>query len=621
MEAEMNFSAIAPAVFNGDNYQLWAVRMETYLEALDLWEAVEEDYEIPALPNNPTMAQLKSHKEKKTKKSKAKACLFAAVSSTIFTRIMSLKSAKGIWDYLKNEYEGDERIKGMQILNLIREFELQRMKESETIKDYSDKLLSIANKVRLLGSEFTDSRIVEKILVTVPERYEATITALENTKDLSKISLAELLNALQAQEQRRSMRENVLIEEALAAKQQSKTKWKKKNSGENTPNSEPENGNGEYGNQKKTYPPCQHCGKKGHPPFKCWRRPEAECTICHQKGHEQVICYAKNQQSGEAANTVNQEEEDQLFVATCVSSDESCENWLIDSGCTNHMTYNKQLFRDMSSKINSKVRVGDGKYISVHGKGTVAISTYSGTKLISDVLYVPDINQNLLSIGQLMKKGFKVIFEDCYCIIKDASGRELFKVKEKGGSFILNLIEEEHFVFQAKENVIEVCHYHPQELLKIKSKEMEKYIPELDDCVLNQACRASTKLQFIHTNIAGPQRTPSLKGSLYYAAFTDDFTRMCWNFFLKYKSEEAQVFWKFKAMVENESGCKIKTLRSDIDWGGSVDDMKSTSGFCFTLGSGVFPWSSKKQEIVAQSKTEDQAVDVFIKLLSAAKLD
>src|SRR3990172_4463401 len=100
METEVSFSSIAPPVFNGDNYQIWAVCMETYLDALDLWEAVEEDYEIPALPNNPTMAQIKVHKEKKTKKSKAKACLFAAISSTIFTRIMSLKSTKEIWDYL-----------------------------------------------------------------------------------------------------------------------------------------------------------------------------------------------------------------------------------------------------------------------------------------------------------------------------------------------------------------------------------------------------------------------------------------------------------------------------------------------------------------------------------------
>jgi hypothetical protein len=43
----------------------------------------------------------------------------------------------------------------------MREFELQKMKESETIKDYSDRLLSIANKVRLFGTQFADSRIVE----------------------------------------------------------------------------------------------------------------------------------------------------------------------------------------------------------------------------------------------------------------------------------------------------------------------------------------------------------------------------------------------------------------------------------------------------------------------------
>ena len=136
--------------------------METYLEALDLWEAMEEDYEVPPLPKIPPLAQIKNHKERKTKKSKAKACLFTAVSTTIFTRVMSLKIANAFWDYLKEEYAGDERIRGMQVLNLIREFELQKMKESETIKEYSDRLLSIVNKVRLLGTEFSDSRIVEK---------------------------------------------------------------------------------------------------------------------------------------------------------------------------------------------------------------------------------------------------------------------------------------------------------------------------------------------------------------------------------------------------------------------------------------------------------------------------
>ena len=56
---------------------MWVVRMEIYLGTLDLWEVVEDKYDIPVLPINPTMAQMKVHKERKTKKSKAKPCLHA----------------------------------------------------------------------------------------------------------------------------------------------------------------------------------------------------------------------------------------------------------------------------------------------------------------------------------------------------------------------------------------------------------------------------------------------------------------------------------------------------------------------------------------------------------------
>ena len=108
----------------------------------------------------------------------------------------------------------------MQVLNLVRESQLEWMKESETMKEYSNRLLNIANRVRLLGSSFNDSRIFDKILVIVPERFEATVTTLENTKDLSKITLAELLSAFQAQKQQRVMRQEGVVEGALLVKHQ-----------------------------------------------------------------------------------------------------------------------------------------------------------------------------------------------------------------------------------------------------------------------------------------------------------------------------------------------------------------------------------------------------------------
>lgn len=141
----------------------------------------------------------------------------------------------------------------MQVLNLVREFEMQKMKELETIKEYADKLLSIVNKVRFLGSEFSDSRIVQKTLVTVSERFEATTSSLDNTKDLSRITLAELLNALQAQEERRLMRVEGSVEGVLQAKLQinlgekgkKKKNSKKKNSSTKEAAANTSNSNGE----------------------------------------------------------------------------------------------------------------------------------------------------------------------------------------------------------------------------------------------------------------------------------------------------------------------------------------------------------------------------------------
>lgn len=383
------------------------------------------------------------------------------------------------------------------------------------------------------------------------------------------------------------MRQEGAVEGSLPVKyQDSKRNQKKQNKKIQGANNENVGNSNKIktGSKKTNVPPCQHCGKKGHPPFKCWRRPDAKCIKCNQQGHEAVICKSKIQQHEVEAQVVEQEEDDQLFVATCFTSRDSNESWLIDSGCTNHMTYDKALFKELRSTETKKVRIGNGEYIHAKGKGTIAIASCSGTKFITHVLYVPDIDQNLLSVGQLMEKGYVLHFVNKACVIEDPSGHEIFKVKMVGKSFSLNPLEEEQTAFQVKESVTEVWHkrlghYHHEGLLRIKSKRMANDLPEFDDPIpYCKACqfgkqnrksfpkstwRATHKLQLIHTDVSGPQRTPSLAGSRYYIAFIDDFTRMCWIYSLKFKSEVARVFWKFQKMVENQSGCKIQVLKSD----------------------------------------------------------
>ncbi|XP_070029300.1 uncharacterized protein [Nicotiana sylvestris] len=174
--------------------------MKTYLEALHLREVVEEDYDVLPLPSNPTMAQRVTRKRKprKTKKSKAKATLFAGVSATIFTRVMALKSAKEIWDYLKGEYTRDERIRSMKVLNLIREFELQKMKESETVKEYSDRLFGIVTKIRLLDLKEINDML--KYLLKQNNEKQLEIERQKTTIRKLEAQLSQVIGAFNAQQ-------------------------------------------------------------------------------------------------------------------------------------------------------------------------------------------------------------------------------------------------------------------------------------------------------------------------------------------------------------------------------------------------------------------------------------
>jgi hypothetical protein len=75
--------------------------------------------------------------------------------------------------------------------------------------------------------------------------------------------------------------------------------------------------------------------------------------------------------------------------------------------------------------------------------------------------------------------------------------------------------------------------------------------------------REKSPLEIVHTDLCGPMKMPSLTGCVYFMTFIDDFSKKNWLYLLKHKSEDFDVFKKFKSMVENESGQTIKILRSD----------------------------------------------------------
>ena len=84
--------------------------------------------------------------------------------------------------------------------------------------------------------------------------------------------------------------------------------------------------------------------------------------------------------------------EERLFTAMCFLDMSNDKIWLIDSGCTHHMTVDESLFNSLDKTCQTKVRIGDGSKIQSRGKGVVTMKTPSGTKSISDVLYVLKID-------------------------------------------------------------------------------------------------------------------------------------------------------------------------------------------------------------------------------------
>jgi len=75
--------------------------------------------------------------------------------------------------------------------------------------------------------------------------------------------------------------------------------------------------------------------------------------------------------------------------------------------------------------------------------------------------------------------------------------------------------------------------------------------------------KKSEKFELVHTYVWGPAQVSSLGGFRYYVTFIDDVTRKTWIYCIRNKFDVFGTFKKCKALVENETGKRLKCLRSD----------------------------------------------------------
>ena len=273
-------------------------------------------------------------------------------------------------------------------------------------------------------------------------------------------------------------------------------------------------------------------------------------------------------------------------MQVCLKLESSANMWYLDSGCSRHMTGDKDKFVDIKPK-GGNVTFGDNNKASIIGIGKIG---KENSPTIDNVLLVKGLKYNLLSISHLCDKNNRVIFEHSSCIVQRIKdGKVLFIGHRQDNVYVINMDNSDAFYEKCfsvfSENTFiwhrRLGHASMDLISKLQKQDLVKGLPKLsfekegmcDACVKGKHVRSSFKsknivsssrpLELLHLDLFGPSRISSLGGKKYALVVVDDFTRFCWTVFLAKKNQTCSEFIKLARRVQNEKSLSISSIRSD----------------------------------------------------------
>jgi hypothetical protein len=205
-----------------------------------------------------------------------------------------------------------------------------------------------------------------------------------------------------------------------------------------------------------------------------------------------------------------------------------------------------------------------------------------------DVLYFPGLKKNLISVSTLQDRGLEVSFRGTKVLIHPKgpclTSGQVIGVRD--GKLFKLVFHPFHALAVSSDNNIQLCELWNQRMTHLHHgtlgglREVVRGVPQLSTehqdvcrgCVLGNFTKASFPSNdtrsigvpdLVHTDVCGPMSRVSLSGREYYLTFIHEYSRKIWIYFLKTKSEVFKRFQEFKALVENQTGERIKVLCSD----------------------------------------------------------
>ncbi|CAI5791960.1 Retrovirus-related Pol polyprotein from transposon TNT 1-94 [Podarcis lilfordi] len=302
------------------------------------------------------------------------------------------------------------------------------------------------------------------------------------------------------------------------------------------------------------------------------------CFCCKSSGHLLRDCPRKQQKQQKHRR---QQRESTAWVSA--DGQENEELWVLDSGASQTFYKRKGLLTDARASNKKHVSLATGQKANVICEGEVVFPQLGHT--FRNVLCVPSLQNNLLSIPDLAKAGFEVNFVGDQCQIKQ-NGAVLANANLRTNMYVLqceskvanvqnvpthdmciHLLHRRlaHASFKALNKTLELC----GGMKNIKS--CDNYL----DCnickeVKSRACpvaRASQRetkkpLELIHADVTGPF-PPSVSHNKYCLILVDDYSRFGWVYPLKQKSDVAQTLKFWVRRVERQLGEKVCSIQTD----------------------------------------------------------
>ncbi|CAI7888616.1 unnamed protein product [Closterium sp. NIES-53] len=228
---------------------------------------------------------------------------------------------------------------------------------------------------------------------------------------------------------------------------------------------------------------------------------------------------------------------------------------LLDSGCSHHPMGTKAVFVDIAPSDDVKhVRGFNGALQPIEGRGTVALQGEAGRRvLISDVLYVPSVQANLLSTSHLKESGVQLQGDGDEMMLVAATGELHARLAHVCVDTIKSLAKHE---VATGLNIKPSTGADPPCVSCVGGKLAKHTFPD-------KGSDAEEALAVVHIDLCGPFRVAAKDGSLHFLLLKDRHTRFVWVMPVAKKSNVLREFQKWLVLVEWQAKKSVLMLRSD----------------------------------------------------------